>query len=135
MEQGEVIDMGMKSKSAHFPPKGQGGNAARASGGPVGAASNGVRPTFPKNDGQVKHMLRGGRGHLLDTPSNRNIIVTIASNEHNYVGTDKHGNRWYAKTVGGKQYWVQLRNCIIQNCGCNEPPRPDNQLFERKDKK
>ena len=60
-------------------------------------------------------------------PANRNIIVAVAANEQNYDGTDKHGNRWYAKTAGGKQYWVQVRNGVIRNCGCNEPPRLDDQ--------
>jgi len=127
--------MGMKSKSAHFPSSGQGGSGGRVSGNGGPGSGSGTRPIFPKNESQVKHMFRGDRGHLPDTPANRNIIATVASNEHNYVGTDKHGNRWYAKTAGGKQYWVQVRNGVIRNCGCNEPPRPDDQLFDRKDKK
>ena len=69
------------------------------------------------------------------TTANRNTIASVAADEHNYVGTDKHGNRWYAKTVGGKQYWVKVRDGVVTDCGMNDEPRSLDDLFDRKDKK
>ncbi len=82
---------------------------------------------------QIKHIFRNGEGHLTDTPANRNALAPVASDEHNYVGTDKHGNRWYAKTVDGKQFWVKVRNGMVTDCGMNDEPRNVKDLFDRKD--
>ena len=125
--------MGMKSKSAHFPSRGQGGSGGRVSGNGGPGSGSGIRPSFPKKDGQIKHMFRKGKGHLTDTPANRNALASVASDEHNYVGTDKHGNRWYAKTVDGKQFWVKVRNGMVTDCGMNDEPRNVKDLFDRKD--
>ena len=127
--------MGMKSKSAHFPSGGQGGSGARVSGSGGPGSGGGTRPSFPEKDGQVKHMFRKGKGHLTDTPANRNAIATVASDEHNYVDTDDYGNRWYALTTPNGQYWVKVRNGVVSDCGINNPPRDLTKLFKRKGKK
>lgn len=126
--------MGMKVKSNHFRSEGQGGEVDRLSKKTGHATQSGGRPSFPTKDSQIRHMFRNEPGHIIDTPQNRNTIATIASDEHNFIGTDKHGNRWYSKTISGKQYWVKVRKGIVSDCGMNDEPRKINQIFDRKDK-
>ena len=127
--------MGMKAKSPHFCHDGQGGNVSRATKTTRETILNKRRPTFPKNDSQLKHMFRKGAGHLPDTPKNRNIIANVASNEDNYIGNDRNNNRWYARTDKNGQYWVKVRNGMVVDCGFNTTPRPINQIYDRKEKK
>ena len=84
-------------------------------------------------NGQIKYMFRKGKGRLADTPANRNAMASVASDEHNYVGTDKRGNRWCAQTVDGKQLGVKVRNGMVTDCGMNDEPREIKGLFNRKD--
>ena len=84
-------------------------------------------------NGQIKHMFRKGIGRLADTPANRNAMALVASDEHNYAGPDKRGNRWYAKTVDGKQSGVKVRNGMVTDCSMNDEPRDIKDLFDRKD--
>ena len=84
-------------------------------------------------NGQNKHMFRKGKGRLADTPANRNAMASVSSDEHNYVGTDKRGNRWYGKTVDGKQFGVKVRNGMVTDGSMNDEPRDRKDLFDRKD--
>ena len=78
---------------------------------------------FPKNDSQIKHIFRDKKGHVPDTPENRNVMLETCNNENNYLGTDINGNRWYAQILSdGRQVWVATRDGIIQNCGINDVP-------------
>ena len=63
-------------------------------------------------------------GHVPDTPQNRDLLQETCNNEANYLGTDKHGNRWYAQVMpDGRQVWVATRDGIIQDCGINDSAR------------
>ena len=84
-------------------------------------------------NGQIKHMFRKGVGRLADTPANRNDMASVAFDEHNYVGADKRGNRWYVKTVDGKRLGVKVRNGMVTDCSMNDEPRNIKDLFDRKD--
>jgi hypothetical protein len=79
---------------------------------------------------RVSHIFRDIEGHFVeDTPVNREILINIALNADNYLGTDKWGNNWYAKTqADGTQIWVQVRNGEIINGGFNNISRPWNTL-------
>jgi filamentous hemagglutinin len=64
---------------------------------------------------------------LSDTPANRALIENTANNKANYLGTDKYGTDWYAKTqADGTQVWVECRNGTITNGGLNASPKPFN---------
>lgn len=93
---------------------------------------------FPKNDSQIKHIFRNKKGHIPDTPKNRDLLQETCNDESNYLGTDKNGNRWYAQILpDGSQVWVTTRDGIIQNGGINYPPLPwdpENGLNQLKSK-
>ena len=114
-------NMGMKSKSGHF-------HIGNGSGGP--SIRQGKLPfelnlqqfaKMPKQHSQVKHIMADRIGHPIDTPANRKILEKVSSNSSNYKGKDGHGNKVYSKVINGKEYWVYVRNGIIQNGGVNEP--------------
>ena len=53
------------------------------------------------------HIFRDAPGHLPDTPANRELIVTTASNPENFLGTDSYGNDWHASPQpDGTQVWT-----------------------------
>ena len=43
--------------------------------------------------------VRNKKGHIPDTPKNRDLLQETCNDEHNYLGTDKNGNRWYAQIL------------------------------------
>ena len=70
------------------------------------------------------HAFTGAKGHLIDTPANRILILEMASNIKNYITKDVHGNFWYAKILeNGAQLWAWARDGLIRDCGINEIPR------------
>lgn len=80
---------------------------------------------MPKNDSQIKHLFRKKEGHLQDTPENRALLLRVANDPKNYIGTDANGVRWYAELLAdGRQVWVSVRNGIIQNGGINSQLHP-----------
>jgi hypothetical protein len=88
---------------------------------------------LPENSSQQKHIFRDAAGHLADTSANRRIILDVANDPDNFLGTDIRGNNWYAKTRrDGSQIWVRVRNGIVDNAGMNTNPRiwdPETGLY------
>ena len=71
--------------------------------------------------GQIKHIFEDRRGHVVDTPENRKLILDTASDEKNYIGTDAHKVDWYQKFLpSGKQIWVRILDSKVTNAGLNE---------------
>ncbi len=88
---------------------------------------NNAKAQFPEQKSQTKHLLTDRKGHMPDTPENRQQIIDLASNENNFLVKDIHGNKWYAEiTPEGEQYWASVRDGIIQNCGKNQTPKTAN---------
>lgn len=108
--------MGMKSNSNHF----RGTNGARK--GPLLKLNIQLFADFPKNESQIKHIMRDDKGHLVDNVANRALLISLSDDKNAYLGKDKRGNEWYAKMIGSKQLWVVVRNGIIQNGGLNDSP-------------
>ena len=73
---------------------------------------------FEKNS---KHIFRNASGHLSDTPENRQLLLDLVSDSKNFLGVDKHGNHWFARTLpNGSQVWASVRDNCIRNGGINK---------------
>ena len=71
--------------------------------------------------GQIKHIFEDRRGHVVDTPENRKMILDTASNEKNYIGSDEWKCDWYQKHLpSGSQIWVRIRGNQVTNAGVND---------------
>ena len=72
-----------------------------------------------------RHIFRDAEGHLAeDTPENRQLFVDVVMAPAHYLGADKYGTDWYAKTLpSGEQLWVQVRKGEIRNAGKNPIPK------------
>ena len=80
------------------------------------------------NRSQLMHILRNDKGHLPDTPANRELIESVANDPQNYVGTDSRGHAWYAQTRSdGTQVWAEVRDHTIINGGVNDKPKDVNE--------
>ena len=80
---------------------------------------------LPPDESQLKHIFRDAKGHLTDTPENRQTLVELANDRSFHVGKDMRGNDWHIKyNEDGSQLWVTSRNGVIQNGGINNPPLP-----------
>ena len=89
-----------------------------------GGGMAGGRNSLPKNNSQLKHILRNSKGHISDTGANRALLTSVANDKGNYMGTDQFGNRWYSRLQSdGSQIWVETRNGIIREGGVNNPPK------------
>jgi len=73
----------------------------------------------------ARHIFRDAEGHIADdTPDNRQRFVDVVREPAHYLGADKYGSDWYAKTLPtGEQLWVQVRNGEIRNAGKNQSPK------------
>gem|GEM_PF-2518125 len=70
------------------------------------------------------HAFTGEKGHLIDTPTNRILILKMASNIKNFIIKDVHGNYWYAEILkDGRQLWAWAREGFIRDCGINDIAR------------
>ena len=108
--------MGLTANSNHF----KGTNGARK--GLFLDLNIQLFAKFPKNESQIKHILRNAQGHLINNASNRTLLISLSKDKSAYQGRDKNGNDWYSKMVGSKQLWVVVRKGIIQNGGLNDSP-------------
>lgn len=95
----------------------------------MGRAGGERKNRLPSNRSQLMHMFRNDRGHLPDTPANRELIESVANNPKNYVGTDSRGYAWYAQTRSdGTQVWAEVRNETIINGGVNDKPKNFDEI-------
>ena len=102
-----------------------GGNGISGANTSTNATRNSAQ--FPSNESQLKHIFRNAKGHIPDTPPNRQLLLDTTSPEY-YLGNDKYNNSWYARTLNnGSQVWVETRNNVIWDGGINMMPRPWNQ--------
>ena len=106
--------MGMKVNSNHF----SGTNGSRK--GPLLKLNIQLFAQFPKNESQIKHIMRDDKGHLVDNSANRALLISLSEDRNAYLGKDKNGVEWFSKMIGSKQLWVSVRNGIIQNGGLND---------------
>jgi YD repeat-containing protein len=95
------------------------------------AISSDLDRVFGRDEGEPNKISEGAAGHIFDnsgtrdghvpdTPLNRQIIVRTANDAKAYLGTDKFGNKWYAKTLpSGAQAWASVRGTEIRNGGIN----------------
>lgn len=94
---------------------------------------------LPEQEAQLKHIFRDKEGHLTDTPENRQLVLDVAIDSDNYIGTDERGNVWYAvNNEDGTQTWVRVRNGKVDNAGVNSVPRewnPETGLYNNIRKK
>ena len=77
------------------------------------------------DEARHRHIFRYAEGHFReDTPANRKILIDVASEPQNFLGSDRLGNRWFEETLAdGRQVWAQVRDNKVTNGGINERPR------------
>jgi hypothetical protein len=94
-------------------------------GGSSSAGSSQLKPKWPNDTSQLRHIFSSRRGHVLDTPSNRRLIEQIVIDRNNLVGRKlSGGSELFAKLLDdGRQVWVEVRNGLIQDGGVNNIPR------------
>ena len=94
----------------------------------MGRAGDERKNKLHSNRSQLMHILRNDKGHLPDTPANRELIESVANDPQNYVGTDSRGHAWYAQTRSdGTQVWAEVRDHTIINGGVNDKPKDFNE--------
>lgn len=72
----------------------------------------------------LEHIFRDAPGHLMDTLINRELLLDAAKDPNNFMGVDKYGKSWHAKTLeNGSQVWTCSQNGEIRDGGLNETPR------------
>ena len=74
---------------------------------------------------RIAHIFRQAEGHLPhDTPESRQLLLSVANEPGDVVGTDRYGNVWSARVLpDGRQAWVQVRGNRITNGSINARPR------------
>ena len=77
------------------------------------------------DESRLGHIFREADGHFReDNDVNRRILIDVASQRANFLGTDRAGNARYAETLtDGTQVWVRVRNDKVVNGGLNQRPR------------
>ena len=79
---------------------------------------------LPMNKAQQRHIFSDRKGHMPDTPRNRQLLIELINDPDCKVGSDANGTIWYAKLLpDGSQFWACVRNGTSQNAGRNEKPR------------
>ena len=79
---------------------------------------------LPKDESQLRHIMRDGEGHFHDSSENRTLLEELSNNPKTHVGKDELGKDWHASyNEDGSQNWVSHKDGIIQNGGINKIPR------------
>jgi filamentous hemagglutinin len=93
-------------------------------GGGFGGSSN-LKPKWPSNNAQLKHIFGDRKGHIPDTPANRKMIEETVMDRSNLVGQKQSGgSELFSEMLdNGRQVWAEVRNGIIQDAGVNDVPR------------
>jgi len=79
-----------------------------------------------RDESAINHIFRDDHG-LANTTSNRKLLLDVAGDKNNVLGTDKYGNTWSAITRDdGTQVWTQSRNGKIFNGGVNQTVKDFN---------
>ena len=82
---------------------------------------------LPVTPSELGHLFRKKRGHLVDTPENRQLLLDVAADPTARLESDQYGNVWAARLrADGRQVWVQLRDGVIVNGGMNEEAKTFN---------
>jgi filamentous hemagglutinin len=87
-----------------------------------------MKVELPTSPSELGHIFRNVVGHVLDTPENRQLLLSVANDESARLESDQYGNVWAAKTfVGGRQVWIQIRGSKIIDAGINAVARDFNR--------
>jgi hypothetical protein len=88
------------------------------------------KPKLNKTTGTLERKF----GHIEDTPEHRKILVQTFADERNYMYTDPHGKRYYAKWMAdghpdGQEAWAYTKanSKEIQSVGVNKELRYFNK--------
>lgn len=102
----------------------------RAVHGLISSLSTGLRRAPRIDESKVGHIFRVADGHFpIETAANRRLLLRVADNPANRVGTDRFGVVWAAQAMqDGSQVWVQIWNGRIINGGRNLTPRSFNPM-------
>ena len=77
-----------------------------------------------RDEAAIGHIFNRPHHCIVDTVANRNLLLDVANNADNLLGTDQWGKQWYALTRNdGSQVWVTISNGEITNGGINLQPR------------
>ena len=84
-----------------------------------------LKNTFYVDPAKSAHIFGNRKGHLVDTPKNRETLLRVANDEKFCVGKDAWGKTWYVEHLrDGGQHWVNVYNGKIQDGGYNRIPKP-----------
>jgi hypothetical protein len=81
-------------------------------------------PAVTIDESRAAHIFRDAEGHFReDNAVNRQRLISTASRQANFLGTDRFGNAWYVEDLADGQVWVRVRGGKIINGGLNLRPR------------
>ena len=87
------------------------------------AERNSPMVSLPNGAAQIRHIFADRKGHLPDTPENRELLLDLAGDRSKFIGKDRFGNSWHAEMMAdGTQNWVRHKDGVINNGGRNETP-------------
>jgi hypothetical protein len=87
------------------------------------AASPSGPPIKPFDEKRTTKMLQNRPGHVPDTPRNRALLESVASDPSARAGTDANGTVWSDRMLpDGKQVWVGVRDGKVSYGGVNSAP-------------
>jgi hypothetical protein len=83
---------------------------------------------LPTDPGTLGHIFDPSKkGHVADTPENRDLVEGATGEDGVYLGKDKYGNDWHCKVLpDGRQVWVESRDGKIWDAGINDEQKPWN---------